>query len=335
MEKTKVAGVGGLEGEVGELKRELAQKEVEYFKCEEALLNMHSLLDQLQHDQELKTHSEIILLKKEIKSAKEELAQWKNKAEKLEGIERKLDESVNQRNELNTQLTLKTKQLLMIQEQIQPLKRALEESAKQLASSSRKEVDMVDKRIVTNLFITYLEAKTKPEDLVALMERILNFNEKEKNHIWDLLRKSQSWSFGIFGGGEIKPSLTEAQLDKSLSDLWVDFLIKEAEQTPARPIPQSPSSKEQFTPNLKNQQQQQHQQEIQMTPLSPLRTSNSQSSLPQFQSNSQSSLSLNEFSNTTTTTATAIPHTPISNSTFSHLPQQTPDKQNQNSQEFV
>jgi len=74
--------------------------------------------------------------------------------------------------------------------------------------------------MVSKLFITYVEGKTNKREVLDVMARTLNFSDEEKQRVgltssrWSLLPR-------VFGEDKSKG-------EKTLTDLWVDFLLKEA-----------------------------------------------------------------------------------------------------------
>ncbi|EFA83491.1 hypothetical protein PPL_03533 [Heterostelium album PN500] len=95
-----------------------------------------------------------------------------------------------------------------------------------LSDMCLQEQESVDKRIVSKLFLTYFNVKgTKKLDVLELIAKILSFNDDEKVTIG--LTKRQ-WSLIPFFGNGTTPT-AEQNGEKSLTDMWIEFLLKEAE----------------------------------------------------------------------------------------------------------
>jgi len=89
---------------------------------------------------------------------------------------------------------------------------------------SRNEESSVDKRLVAKLFVTYLHGKTKKQEVLQLIARILNLTDDEKLQIGLGSIQSNSW---IPFFGTVQKS--QQQNDKTFTDLWVEFLLKSTE----------------------------------------------------------------------------------------------------------
>ena len=82
---------------------------------------------------------------------------------------------------------------------------------------------------MTRLIVTYISDKSKRQDVLELMAKILHFSEEDKKHVG--LIQTRSWSIlspfssPSKGAAPSTPTLPEG---KSLTDLWVEFLLAEA-----------------------------------------------------------------------------------------------------------
>ncbi len=77
--------------------------------------------------------------------------------------------------------------------------------------------------------MTYISDKSKRRDVLELMAKILHFTDEDKKHVG--LIQTRSWSiFSPFSSPakNANPSAPPLPEGKSLTDLWVDFLLAEA-----------------------------------------------------------------------------------------------------------
>lgn len=82
---------------------------------------------------------------------------------------------------------------------------------------------------MTRLIVTYISDKSKRADVLELMAKILHFTEEDKKHVG--LIQTSSWSIFSPFSSPSKNAATPAPTlpeGKSLTDLWVDFLLAEA-----------------------------------------------------------------------------------------------------------
>jgi len=207
------------------LKSLLSDKEVELYKSNEAIFNLQSALEQFQSQQEHQINSEISILKKEIENLKRQNNEFIQKNNELTKISQRCSEAETTARETQDALTQKTKEYIRLQEELQPLRVALQKTTKQVESLLKNEKEtLVDKRLVSKLFATYLENKADKNQIMELMAKILDFTEEERKKIGLLRQQSSSW-FG-FWGNETKQQPTE----KSFSEMWVEFLTRDIEK---------------------------------------------------------------------------------------------------------
>jgi hypothetical protein len=83
--------------------------------------------------------------------------------------------------------------------------------------------------------VTYFTQPQKRQEVLELMARILNFNEEEKVAVGLLKSPRRSWR--LFRNPFTSPTKTSSTTstntstpppEKSLTDLWIEFLLKEA-----------------------------------------------------------------------------------------------------------
>jgi len=101
---------------------------------------------------------------------------------------------------------------------VEPLRRALEQTLINLSTVAKNEENLIDKRLVSKLLITFMSNNSKKNEVLQLIAKILNFTQEEKEAIG--LHNSH-WSLVPFFGN------STSDKTPSLTDLWVDFLLKE------------------------------------------------------------------------------------------------------------
>jgi len=213
------------DGELGNLKLQLNNKELECERLTEALSKLQGVLEQLQSEQDSKINSEIVLLKSNMSSLENQVTLYKSELDKLQDINKKYHEAEASIRDLQQELSNKTKLCIKLQEEVEPLKKVLEQTLHRLSSLSKNEQEnMVDKRLVSKLILTYFEGKTNKTEILELMAKLLNFSDQEKAKIG--LGPKSSWSFLPFFGDPSSPVTIEKD---SLTDLWINFLLKEAQ----------------------------------------------------------------------------------------------------------
>jgi hypothetical protein len=82
---------------------------------------------------------------------------------------------------------------------------------------------------VTKLIVTYLSGGKK-QDVLSLMARILNFTEEEMHKVG--LISNKGWIPFLRSSSSL-PSPRGNSSERSVGDLWMEFLLKEAGETSA------------------------------------------------------------------------------------------------------
>jgi len=95
-----------------------------------------------------------------------------------------------------------------------------------LNTVKREEEYLVDRRLVIKLFLTYVERDSKKE-ILELMARILNFPEDVREKIFQQ-HKQIGWVSSFIPSFTVKQNIKVKKSEEAFSDLWVDFLLKEA-----------------------------------------------------------------------------------------------------------
>jgi len=143
--------------------------------------------------------------------------------------------------EVQEELSNKTRAHIKLQEEVGPLRRALEQTFQQLTAIASREESMIDKRLISKLIVTYFDGKTNKAEVLELIAKMLNFTDDEKTQV-GLSKQTGRWGFVPFFGS---PSKNKQVQEKTLTDMWVDFLLKEASSTEAVQDHQNVTQREQ------------------------------------------------------------------------------------------
>ncbi|GAM18300.1 hypothetical protein SAMD00019534_014750 [Acytostelium subglobosum LB1] len=205
------------------LQHELDEKEEELRRTTTALNNLQSVLEQFQADQEAAIQTELVSANQKIKASQQEINRLQQDRQALEQLQQTYQQAQNTITELTHRISIKEQEYQTLRSDIEPLKVAFDRNINRLSDLCLQEQESVDKRIVSKLFLTYFNVKgNKKSDVLELIAKILNFNDEDKITIG--LAKRQ-WSLIPFFGNGTTP---EQQGEKSLTDMWIEFLLKEA-----------------------------------------------------------------------------------------------------------
>jgi len=143
---------------------------------------------------------------------------------------------------LREMLDLKTREFEMLQKEYEPLKTMLDHTIKKLNNEHKNNQDVIDKQIVTKLIVTYFTSPKKQE-LLELMAGILNFSDENKAKIGlttGIPNTKKGWLGDWFSssstptklrvpesGAPVSPA--DVLEGKNFADLWIAFLMHEAE----------------------------------------------------------------------------------------------------------
>ncbi|XP_062037735.1 thyroid receptor-interacting protein 11 isoform X1 [Lepus europaeus] len=208
-----------------------------------SLSNLQMVLEHFQ--QEEKT-----MYSAELEKQKQLIAEWKKKAENLEGkvvaLQERLDEAnaaLDSASRLTEQLDLKEEQIEELQKQNQLRQEMLDDVQKKLMNLVNSTEGKVDKVLMRNLFIGHFHTpKSQRHEVLRLMGSILGVQREEMEQ---LFKEDQGgvtrWMTGWLGGGSksvpntpLRPN-QQSMLNSSFSELFVKFL--ETESHPSVPPP--------------------------------------------------------------------------------------------------
>ncbi|KAL0714957.1 hypothetical protein Bca4012_021936 [Brassica carinata] len=209
------------------------------------LLNLQTALGQYYAEIEAKEHFE-----RELLVAKDEMMKLNAR---LKDADERLESSNKEKEDLTAKLVQAEKvaaewknRVSKVEEDNAKVRRVLEQSMTRLNRMSVESDNLVDRRIVIKLLVTYFQ-KNHSKEVLDLMVRMLGFSEEDKERIGvaqqgggkgvvrGVLGLPGRFVGGILGGKSAGSHPNAAASDnQSFADLWVDFLLKDAEERERR-----------------------------------------------------------------------------------------------------
>ncbi|XP_051129293.1 golgin candidate 3-like [Andrographis paniculata] len=204
------------------------------------VLNLQTALGQYYAEIEAKEH-----FAEELSVAKEELTrlskQLKEADQQAEASKREKEELLGKLSQAERMLADSKSRVKKVEEDNEKLRRALEQSMTRLNRMSMDSDYLVDRRIVIKLLVTYFQ-RNHSKEVLDLMVRVLGFSDEDKQRI-GLAQQGSGRGVvrgvlglpgrlvgGILGGSSAEASAAVASENQSFADLWVDFLVNEAER---------------------------------------------------------------------------------------------------------
>ncbi|VTJ61506.1 Hypothetical predicted protein [Marmota monax] len=223
------------------LQLSLSQERVRQYALSSS--NLQRVLEHFQ-EEEKAMHSA------ELAKEKQSIAEWKNKAEKLEGevssLQQRLDEAnamLDSASRLREDLDLKEEQMEELKKQNELRKEMFDHVQQKLSTLVSSTEGRVDKVLVRNLFIGLFKTpKDKRREVLLLMGSILDIPKEE---LEQLLNEDyggvSKWMSSWLGGASksvsnipLRPNQQPA-LNSSFAELFVKFLEKESHPSVSPP----------------------------------------------------------------------------------------------------
>ncbi|KFO18281.1 Thyroid receptor-interacting protein 11 [Fukomys damarensis] len=223
------------------LQLSVSQEQVKQYAM--SLANLQMVLEHFQQEEKA-------MYSAELEKQKQLIAEWKKKADHLEGKVLFLQEHLDEANAALDSASRLTEQLDVKEEQIEELKKQNELQQEMLDDAQKKLMNLVnstegkvDKVLMRNLFIGHFHTpKNKRHEVFQLMGSILGIKREEMEQ---LLNEDQGgvtrWMTGWLGGGSksvpntpLRPN-QQSVVNSSFSELFVKFL--ETESHPSIPPP--------------------------------------------------------------------------------------------------
>lgn len=219
----------------------VSQEQVKQYAM--SLANIQMVLEHFQQEEKA-------VYSAELEKQKQLLAEWKKKAENLEGKVLSLQEHLDEANAALDSASRLTEQLDLKEEQIEELKKQNELRQEMLDDAQKKLMNLVnstegkvDKVLMRNLFIGHFHTpKNQRHEVLRLMGSILGVKREELEQLFNEDQGGVArWMTGWLGGGSksvpstpLRPS-QQSVLNSSFSELFVKFL--ETESHPSVPPP--------------------------------------------------------------------------------------------------
>ncbi|CAA7016884.1 unnamed protein product [Microthlaspi erraticum] len=213
------------------------------------LVNLQTALGQYYAEIEAKEHFE-----RELAVAKEEAiklsAHLQDVNERLESSKKDKEEVISKLLHAENIAAEWKNRVSKVEEDNAKVRRVLEQSMTRLNRMSVDSDHLVDRRIVIKLLVTFFQ-KNHSKEVLDLMVRMLGFSEEDKQRIGLAQQGAAGKGVvrgvlgfpgrlvgGILGGGggggspDSHPNI--ASDNQSFADMWVDFLLKDAEERERR-----------------------------------------------------------------------------------------------------
>jgi hypothetical protein len=208
-----------------------------------SLTNLQMVLEHFQQEEKA-------MYSAELEKQKQVIAEWKKKAENLEGkvlsLQERLDEAnaaLDSASRLTEQLDLKEEQIEELRKQSELRQEMLDDTQKKLMTLVNSTEGKVDKVLMRNLFIGHFHTpKNKRHEVLRLIGSILGIKKEEMEQLFNEDQGGVArWMTGWLGGGSksvpntpLRPN-QQPMLNSSFSELFVKFL--EMESHPSVPPP--------------------------------------------------------------------------------------------------
>ncbi|XP_051006568.1 thyroid receptor-interacting protein 11 isoform X2 [Acomys russatus] len=219
----------------------VSQEQVKQYAL--SLANLQMVLEHFQQEEKA-------MYSAELEKQNQHLADWKRKAESMEGqvltLQERLDEAnaaLDSASRLTEQLDLKEEQIEELKKQNELHKEMLDDAQKKLMNLVNSTEGKVDKVLMRNLFIGHFHTpKNQRHEVLRLMGSILGVKREEMEQLFAEDQGGVTrWMTGWLGGGSksvpntpLRPN-QQSVFNSSFSELFVKFL--ETESHPSAPPP--------------------------------------------------------------------------------------------------
>lgn len=223
------------------LQLSVSQEQVKQYAL--SLSNLQMVLEHFQQEEKA-------MYSTELEKHRQLTAEWKKKAENLEGqlvsLQERLDEAnaaLDSASRLTEQLDLKEEQIEELKKQNELRQEMLDDVQKKLMNLVNSTEGKVDKVLMRNLFIGHFHTpKNQRHEALRLMGSILGIKKEEMEQLFNEDQGGVTrWMTGWLGGGSksvpntpLRPN-QQSLLNSSFSELFVKFL--ETESHPSVPPP--------------------------------------------------------------------------------------------------
>ncbi|KAJ1966614.1 hypothetical protein H4R35_006951 [Dimargaris xerosporica] len=183
--------------------------------------NLQTALHDLQQEKDDEWEQTLSTVNEQLRQANQQCREHQAKAHQVQAECQRLTTDATAYQALKREYQDQTRLIGQLRHDLRVLEDHLAESIQKLRAAS--DHDNVDRRVITNLLVTFLElpyGDAKRFEVLQLMSNILQFTETEQEQV-GLIRKSTR------SVGQSASAAPEAE-DESFSDRWISFLLKEA-----------------------------------------------------------------------------------------------------------
>ncbi|KLO19355.1 hypothetical protein SCHPADRAFT_818406 [Schizopora paradoxa] len=229
--------------------REFRQKDKRDLELErEKSQNLQSVLEDFQAGKDHELREAVRDRDAQISEITQLLAEYKHRAHSAEMQLEENSSDSSRTVELEKQVKEKSVLIEKLRHEAVIMNEHLMEALRRLRKSSTD--NNVDRRLVTNVLLQFLttpRADVKRFEMLGLLATILSWNDVEREKAG--LQKSSQPSGRSSGGRTVSAShskgkgmdLENSDETESFSQRWVEFLLKESNDSSSPPIPQSPT----------------------------------------------------------------------------------------------
>ncbi|KAJ1977069.1 hypothetical protein H4R34_003735 [Dimargaris verticillata] len=183
--------------------------------------NLQAALHDLQQEKDDEWELTLSALKEQLRQSNQQCQEYQTKANQAQVECQRLATEATAYQTLKREYQDQTRLVGQLRHDLRVLEDHLAESLQKLRAASVH--DNVDRRVITNLLVTFLElpyGDAKRFEVLQLMSNILQFTETEQEQV-GLIRKSSR-------SANQSTSTAPEPEDESFSDRWISFLLKEA-----------------------------------------------------------------------------------------------------------
>eukprot|EP00668_Euglena_longa_P046465 GGOE01062150.1.p1 GENE.GGOE01062150.1~~GGOE01062150.1.p1 ORF type:complete len:630 (+),score=184.63 GGOE01062150.1:50-1939(+) len=210
------------EEQIKALQAELAENESEELTHLMEVDNLNVALDMFRREREAEVQSRLGSMRREVEEAHQEAAVWQQEAQRARA------EQVTLREEHERELRGKQRQVDCLEEKVQGLLATMEAQMKRMSDDN-----VIDKTLVSHLFLRYWDMRHNNNgiEVLKVMSKILNWDDAMQRKV-GLAKSGGLWN-AIFRPGAVDNDLpVTTPQDVAISDLWVNFLERQASSTP-------------------------------------------------------------------------------------------------------
>eukprot|EP00741_Cyanophora_paradoxa_P014250 tig00020800_g13744.t1 len=215
--------INQLHSDLERLKIQFAEKEAEAERNATAAANLQMVLDQFQHDHEEGVKAELKRLGSALQAALDEGEHAR--ARHREAAER-AETASSEAAAVRVELEARQAEVVTLRAEAERMRRGLEEGMRRLNTKETEAAELIDRRLVNKLVVSYIGGDGKTQrDVLMLMAKILGFTDAEKERVGLLHRDTWSRLIGSKGKDELE--------NANLADMWVEFLRTEVDEDEA------------------------------------------------------------------------------------------------------